>query len=127
MFGLSDQDAYPYAVSLANVAAKWRYPVVMVLRKGALSAAEWADDVVSANSATETYWLNADLFAHLKIDTGPVIAFVREGRLVDAVMGLATPSSIRAYFALVAEPIGSTLRDTWDLEGSRDGAQVTNR
>jgi len=100
-----DPSVVPVAASLAVVGQTWAIPYRIMLR-GATPPTWLATTGASVHD-------RIDFAQHLplRLSNGPLILFVREGRLLDAVAGLTTPQQIMEHFRLSVGPLVSLPRE----------------
>ena len=92
-----DQDALGELYSAAVVAEEWGYPMLVAIAKS-LAPNGWVDRLDGLPGNIGQYDIRADELRALKPSRLPVIAFVNEGRLLDASVALDSPSSVATSF-----------------------------
>ncbi len=91
-------DSYAAAMSLATVSRRWSYPYLIVVREGEVSP--WIQDL-PADIRDQIVWVTADSFASLGASFVPVTVFVRARHIVEAGIGLTSPSLLNEHFGFV--------------------------
>lgn len=97
----SEVDSYATIASTQAVAEGWDHRLIVLLRQS--NRSEWTDRLIN-NKNLVMAEMSSDLFEDLNPQMVPLLLFVRDGLLVDAVVGLTSPSAIERFFGLVAAP-----------------------
>jgi hypothetical protein len=92
-----DQDALGELYSTAVVAEEWGYPVLVAIAKTSAPNG-WIDRLDGLPGNIGWYDMRVDEMRALKPESLPVLAFVNEGRLLDASAQLDSPSTIATSF-----------------------------
>jgi hypothetical protein len=92
-----DQDALGELYSAAVVAEEWGYPVLVAIAK-TYAPTGWIDRLDGLPGNIGWYDIRVDEMRALNPVSLPVIAFVNEGRLLDASVQLDSPSTIATIF-----------------------------
>lgn len=101
LFVTEAQDMFSTITSAVIVADTWKYPLLIVTRDSEES--EWFAHLPHNMQERVAHMSIAD-FQELEIKYVPTLVFLRDGRVVDAVAGLQSPSTVKDFFQLVAEP-----------------------
>lgn len=92
-----DDDALGELYSAAVVAEEWGYPFLVAIAK-TLQPNRWIDRLDSLPGNIGQYDMRVEEMRALKPAQLPIVAFVNEGRLLDASTGLDSPSAIATSF-----------------------------
>lgn len=101
VFATGTQDAFSAVMSTRAVCNAWAYPLTVCVVRA--PQGEWHTHL-PAEVARCLHWISSSDLGDLGIDQVPVVAFARDGRVVDAAAGLLSPAGIMSFFELVARP-----------------------
>jgi hypothetical protein len=96
-FCADDDDALREIYSAAVVAEDWGYPILVAIAKTAQPNG-WIDRLDSLPGNVGEYDMRVDEMRSLGPVSLPVVAFLNEGRLLDASVSLDSPSAIATSF-----------------------------
>ena len=92
-----DQDASREVSSVASVAAQWDYPMLMAIGR-TFRGTGWTDRLDGLRGNVGQYDMRVDEIQALRPVRLPIVAFVSDGRVVEASAQLDSPSAIATSF-----------------------------
>jgi hypothetical protein len=96
-FCADDADAFAEINSAAVVAEDWGYPMLVAIAK-TVQPNGWIDRLDNLPGHVGEYSMRVDEMRSLGPVSLPIVAFLNEGRLLEASVALDSPSSIAASF-----------------------------